>query len=97
MPKLKGIYLNLPRIVYGDAVEKILFGYVMGFRNRNILGVLEITEACRQFIIDFELSEEEWSEDICKQSFYRMYHRNSEFVKYNRKQNGECNKKGINC
>jgi hypothetical protein len=84
MPKKKGIYANLPKLIYRDSIDKILFGYVMGFRNRNELQILEIKAACEQFLEDMEISECEYSLENAMQTFYRMHLTYSEFRKYNR-------------
>lgn len=91
MPKTKGIYANLPKLLYRDTVDKILFGYVMGFRHRNQLQILEIKAACEQFLEDMELSECDYSLENAMQTFYRMHIVYGEFVKFNRKQDATRN------
>lgn len=73
MPKKKGIYVSLPDILYRDAIDKLLFGYVMGFRNRNLGKILEVREACQRFMEDFNISEDQIDLDSAVKSFYRMF------------------------
>ena len=84
MPKTKRIYGKLPKILIRDTTDKMLFGYVMGFRNRNTLGILEIREGCEQFLKDMELDEEDYSLENAQQTFYRMHLTFNEFKKHNR-------------
>lgn len=84
MPKRKRIYDGLPKILYRDTIDKMLFGYVLGFRNRNSLQVLEIREGCAQFLKDMELSEDDYSLENAMQTFYRMHLTYNDFQKFNR-------------
>ena len=86
MPKPKRFYVNLPKLLTQDTIDKILLGYVLGFRYRNVLKVLEIREACRQFLEDMNLTEEDYPLDVCEQTFYRLFHKYQEFRKFNTKQ-----------
>lgn len=85
MPKEKRIYANLPKILHRDAVDLLLYGYVWGYRNHNEIKIFEVTEACRQFINDMGLSEDEYGLECAIQTFYRMHLTYTEFVEFNKK------------
>lgn len=73
MPKTKGLYINLPRLLIRDTIDKCLLGYVMGYRNHNVLKVLEVRAACVQFMEDFGLSEDDYPLDTAVSTFYKLF------------------------
>lgn len=83
MPKKKGIYVDLPKLLYRDTIDKLLLGYVLAFRNRNVLKILEVREACKEFMVDFNLTEEEYSLDTMVNCFYRMFNEYKQIREYN--------------
>jgi hypothetical protein len=83
MPKTKGIYVDLPKLLYRDTIDKILLGYVLGFRNRNVLKILEVREACKDFMADLNLTEEDYSLDTAVNCFYRMFNEYKQIREYN--------------
>lgn len=91
MPKKKGIYVDLPKLLYRDTIDKLLLGYVLGFRNRNVLQVLEVREACKQFMEDFNLGEDDYPLDTAISTFYRLF---KEYITLRHQRNdSNCNTK----
>lgn len=89
MPKTKGLYLNLPKLLKRDTLDKLLLGYVMGYRNQNLLKVLEVRAACIQFMEDFNLAEDDYPLDTAITTFYNLYKEHQEFRKFIKKSKNE--------
>lgn len=109
MPKERGLYLNLPRLLTRQTMDHILLGYVIGFRHISPLLILQVRAAVEKFIEDFQISEDDYPLDSMLRNFYKIYDDLSEYQKLNdeadrmrwirlqkRKQNGidQSNKEG---
>ena len=60
-----------------DIIDGFLLGYVLAFRFRNNQNVLEISEACKQFLKDMGIGD--YPLDECIKNFYRIYIKYLEF------------------
>jgi hypothetical protein len=73
MPKIKGLYVNLPRLLMADTVDKLMLGYVIGFRvHSKPFPVMQVRRAIEQFMIDFGLSEDDYPLESAQVTFYRL-------------------------
>lgn len=78
MPKNKGLYVNLPRLLKRQAVDLIMLGYVMGYRHVSAIPVLQIRKGIQLFMEDMGLSEDDYPLDSAIVTYYRMlkeYHK----------------------
>lgn len=82
MPKERGLYLNLPKLLTRQTMDLILLGYVLGYRHSSPLGVLQVRSAVEKFIEDFQLSEDEYSFDSAITRFYNLYYDLNEYIKH---------------
>ena len=81
MPKERGLYLNMPRLLTRQTMDHLLLGYVIGYRHISPVSVLQVRAAVEKFIEDFELSEDDYPYDSMLSSFYRLYDDLSEYNK----------------
>ena len=81
MPKERGIYLNLPKLLTRHSMDLILLGYVIGYRHISPLSVLQVRAAVEKFIEDFGFSEDEFSFDSALTRFYCLYDDLNEYNK----------------
>lgn len=73
MPKEKGMYLNMSRLLTRQTIDHILLGYVLGYRHSSQLPVLQVRAAIDKFIDDFQLSEDDYPFETCMRTFYKLY------------------------
>ena len=97
MPKIKEVYVNLPKLLRCEAFDHIMLGYVLGYRHISPLKVLQVKKAIEEFIMDFELSEDDFPLDSAIVRFYNKYNDLSDFptkeigqkwIKYQRNDKG---------
>lgn len=81
MPKERGLYLNLPRLLTRQTMDAILLGYVLGYRHCSPLQILQVRAAIEKFIEDFDLSEDDYSFDSAITRFYSLYDDLHEYTK----------------
>jgi hypothetical protein len=78
MPKNKGLYVNLPKLLKRQAIDLIMLGYVMGYRHVSPIPVLQIRKGIKLFMDDMGLSEDDYPLDSAIVTYYRMlkeYHK----------------------
>ena len=80
MPKERGIYSNLPKLLTRQTMDHILLGYVLGYRHISPIGILQVRAAIQKFIEDFRITEDECGFDTVIQNFYRIYDDLNEFT-----------------
>ena len=73
MPKTKELYINLPKLLNRQTVDLLMLGYVLGYRNKSPIRILQVREAIKEFIEDFEFSEDEFPLDSAVTRFYNIY------------------------
>jgi hypothetical protein len=71
MPKEKGIISDVPRLYKVQALDNIMFGYVLGMKTA--LPSLSIERCVDSFMQEFDLSEDEYSRDSALCQFYRYF------------------------
>lgn len=81
MPKKKGFYINLPKFVTRDALDKIMFGFVLGYKYRGIIPIMLVKEAIMKFQEEFNLTDDEYPLDSAVVTFYNILKEYQEFVK----------------
>lgn len=79
MPKDKKIYINIPKFYRYDAIDKLMFGYVMGIRD--VLPSVTIHRALEIFMDKYNLNEDNYPMDQAKQTWYRMFESYKEYRK----------------
>ena len=52
MPRTKGLYADLPKLLRRQAVDLIMLGYVMGYRHVSPIPVLQIKKGLEHFMED---------------------------------------------
>ena len=87
MPKVKGLYADLPKLLQRQAVDLIMLGYVMGYRHVSPIPVLQIKKGLEHFMEDMGLSEDDYPLESAMDTYYRM------LKEYNKFNYGKCNKK----
>ena len=73
MPKHKTFYIDLPKLITRDAIDKLMFGYVLGYRFRNVLPVITVRKAITEFTKEFGLNEDTYPMDSAVVTFYNMF------------------------
>lgn len=89
MPKERGLYLNLPRLLTRQTMDHILLGYVIGYRHISPLNVLQVRAAVEKFIDDFQLSEDDYPFDTILRNFYKIY---DDLIEYNSQKGDQADK-----
>ena len=84
MPKDKGLYVHLPRLLKRQAVDLLMLGYVMGYRHVSPIPVLQIRKGIQKFMEDMGLGEDDYPLDSAIVTYYRMLGEYNKF-KYNDK------------
>jgi hypothetical protein len=80
MPKDKGMYVNLPKLLKRQAIDLIMLGYVMGYRHVSSIPVLQIRKGIQLFMSDMNLSEDDYPLESAVVTYYRML---KEYNKFN--------------
>jgi len=73
MPKEKELYLCVPRLLRKETLDRLMLGYVLGYRNISPIRILQVRAAIKQFIDDFELTEDDFPLDSAVVRFYNLY------------------------
>ena len=60
MPREKGLYVHLPRLLKRQAVDLMMLGYVMGYRHTSPIPVLQIKRGIEKFKEDMGFSEDDY-------------------------------------
>lgn len=79
MPKQKGLYIDLPRLLVRETIDKLMLGYVLGYRNISPIRVLQVTKGIKSFMEDMQLTEEDYPLDSAIVTFYRMLNEYNSF------------------
>jgi hypothetical protein len=90
MPKDKGLYVHLPRLLKRQAVDLLMLGYVMGYRHVSPIPVLQIRKGIQKFMEDMGLGEDDYPLDSAIVTYYRMLGEYNKF-KYNDKSDQKWN------
>jgi len=80
MPKDKGLYVHLPRLLKRQAIDLIMLGYVMGWRHVSPIPVLQIRKGIEHFMEDMGLGEDDYPLESAVTTYYRML---GEYNKFN--------------
>ena len=72
MPREKGLYVHLPRLLKRQAVDLLMLGYVMGYRHKSPLPVLQIKTGIEHFKEDMGFSEDDYPLQSAIVTYYRM-------------------------
>lgn len=80
MPRVKGLYADLPKLLRRQAVDLIMLGYVMGYRHVSPIPVLQIKKGLEHFMEDMGLSEDDYPLESAMVTYYRML---KEYNKFN--------------
>ncbi len=79
MPKVKELYVNLPKLLRCETFDLLMLGYVLGYRHISPYKVLQVKAAIEKFIEDFELTEQDFPLDSAIVRFYNKYNDLSDF------------------
>jgi hypothetical protein len=72
MPREKGLYVHLPRLLKRQAVDLMMLGYVMGYRHTSPIPVLQIKRGIEKFKEDMGFSEDDYPLQSAIVTYYRM-------------------------
>ena len=72
MPRVKGMFVNLPRLLRKNAVNLIMLGYVMGFSKNAPIPILQIRKGVKKFTEEMDLSEDDFPLESAMVEYYRM-------------------------
>ena len=84
MPKEKGLYVHLPRLLKRQAVDLIMLGYVMGYRHVSAIPVLQIKKGIEEFKKDMNFSEEDYPLQSALVTYYRMLDEYNKMKEYDK-------------
>lgn len=71
MPKRKKYYIDIPKLLLYDTLDKLMFGYVMcGRRTLPSASLKMLVEA---FMEDYNLCEDDYPVEQALQTWYRMF------------------------
>lgn len=73
MPKDKGLYLNLPKLLTRQTVDIGMLFYVIGYRHKSPLKLLQVHDGIKDFMEDMQFSEDEFPLDSAITRFYSLY------------------------
>lgn len=71
MPKAKKYYIDTPKFILYDALDKSMFAYVMGIRDA--LPSVTLHRAIELFMDKYCLHEDNYPMEQAKQTWYRMH------------------------
>ena len=71
MPKKKKYYVDLPKLILYDTLDKLMFGYVMG--TMDTLPSVSLKIAMERFIETYQLHEDNYPFDQGLATWYRMF------------------------
>lgn len=86
MPKDKGLYVDIPKLLKRQTIDVLMLGYVLGYRHSSIFKVLQVKKGIEAFMIDTGLGEDDYPLDSAIVTFYRMFKEYNKF-KINDKSN----------
>lgn len=92
MPKQKGLYIDLPKLLIRETIDKLMLGYVLGYRHISPIRVLQVKKGIEMFMEDMKLSEEDYPLDSAIVTFYRML---SEYNTFQNESNTQRRKRDI--
>jgi len=70
MPKEKQYYIDLPKMLKADSLDKLMFAYILGMQRA--LPGQSLTRCMDMFMEDFLLHEDNYPKDHGLQAYYRM-------------------------
>ena len=82
MPKEKGMYVNLPRLLRRQTVDILMLGYVIGYSKNAPIPILQIRKGIVKFMEEMSLSEDEYPIESAVVTYYRMLREYNSFKKY---------------
>lgn len=85
MPPVKGLYVHLPKLLQRQAVDLLMLGFVMGYRHKSPIPVLQIKAGIEKFMADMGLSEDDYPFETARVTFYRMLGEYYEFNNFDKK------------
>lgn len=78
MPKKKKLYVNMPKLIQYEAIDHMMFGYVLGMQKA--LPATFIRKSIELFLSDFDLTDDQYDLDHAQKTFSRMSHSYREFI-----------------
>ena len=87
MPKSKGMYVNLPRLLKRQTVDILMLGYVIGYSKNAPIPILQIRKGIMKFMEEMGLSEEDYPVESACTTYYRMlkeYNNFKTFVRHDK-------------
>jgi hypothetical protein len=82
MPKTKGLYVSLPKLLTRQAVDILMLGYVMGYSDSAPIPILQIRKGVEKFMQRMDLQEDDYPLDSAIVTYYRMLGEYNNFAKY---------------
>ena len=74
MPKEKEIYLCLPKLLRRETLDRLMLGYVLGYRHVSAIPILQVRAGIQKFIEDMDLTEDDFPLDSAVVRFYNLYY-----------------------
>lgn len=71
MPKKKKYYVNLPKLILYEALDLLMFSYIMGMQRGMPSATLK--KCMELFIDDYNLNEDNYPMEQALQTWYRMH------------------------
>lgn len=79
MPKKKKYYVNLPKLLLYEALDHLMFSYIMGMQRG--MPTATIKRCMELFMYDYNLHEDNYPMDHAFSTWYRMHKSYVEFHK----------------
>ena len=73
MPNERPLEGSLPKLLTRETMDRLMLGYVLGFRHISPLKVLQVKAAIEEFKNDLGLSEDEFPLQSAIVRFYSLY------------------------
>jgi hypothetical protein len=82
MPRTKGLYTDLPKLLQRQTVDTLMLGYVIGWSKRSTFPVLQIKNGVESFMREMNITEDEYPLESAIVTYYRMLKEYNSFKKY---------------
>ena len=79
MPRIKKYYVDLPKLILYDALDKLMFGYVMGIQDG--MPSLSLKRSMEMFMDKYNLNEDNYPLEQGLHTWYKMFESYRDFRK----------------
>ena len=84
MPRTKGLYTDLPKLLQRQTVDTLMLGYVIGWSKRSTFPVLQIKNGVESFMKEMNITEDEYPLESAIVTYYRMLREYNSFNDYHK-------------